>query len=249
MGMLVTLSDLKRRFNHDMDEARADGEVVGPCKKAWHLFEWTQSFTVVVLYFVTAIVLINNWLVTQEIQFRSGIGLNIGYADNEEGLAKEMNITDYKFDPCNRLTIKDCLKVHYNNTSANNQQYEKDCLIYEKNATVGPSGNKIYPKIYETNCRCKEENYKNMCRLMFNKVFTFNITRIYCSKTDGIDDDGLQLYLKAKAGYQQHIDEKNDNACFGQQFEYDEHFLLPFAIACSIVALTVFALLLAVLEW
>ena len=134
MGMLVTLSDLKRRFNHDMDEARADGEVVGPCKKAWHLFEWTQSFTVFVLYLVTAIVLINNWLVTQEIQFRSGIGLNIGYADNEEGLAKEMNITDYKFDPCNRLTIKDCLKVHYNNTSANNQQYEKDCSIYEKNS-------------------------------------------------------------------------------------------------------------------
>ena len=28
MGMLVTLSDLKRRFNNDMDEARADGEVV-----------------------------------------------------------------------------------------------------------------------------------------------------------------------------------------------------------------------------
>ena len=86
---------------------------------------------------------------------------------------------------------------------------------------------------------------------MINKcnLFTFNITRIYCSKTDGIDDDGLQLYLKAKAGYQHHIDQKNDNACFGQQFEYDEHFLLPFAIACSIVALTVFALLLAVLEW
>ena len=144
MGVIVTFSDLKRRFNNDMDAARSDGEVVGPCKKAWHLFEWSQSFTVVMLYFVTAIALTNNWLVTQRIQFRSGIALNIAYAEHEESLSKEMNLTDYKYNQCNRLTINDCLKVHYNNTSAN-QQYENDCSIYENNATIGPSGNKIYP--------------------------------------------------------------------------------------------------------
>ena len=59
--------------------------------KAWHLFEWSQSFTVVMLYFVTAIALTNNWLVTQRIQFRSGIALNIAYAEHEECKGNEFD--------------------------------------------------------------------------------------------------------------------------------------------------------------
>ena len=238
-----------------MDDAVAHGETVGPCRKLWHAFEWFQSFAIVVGYVVTAVVLVENWLITRDIQFQKGFALNGYYAKSnaQDALSHAYNVTSLPYRARPKFTLQDCLDLYYKSNTGINGTYDKECVQYERDLSAHEQSES--KEAYESKCKCMKESYENPCQTMYQLYFTFNVDDSVLRTHDPRGDpfaptDGvfLLLYMRAKGGYENKIDLVNDTACFGKLEEVDSDVFLPFATVCSICTLASGAMLLAFLE-